>query len=213
MDKALPARTQTSGFPSELSRASTSTSKAAWGPSRQVVRTLCAFHRQFWTAYLRWWCWNHTGVVSGHKHHNSFGSKQSLIYESSAREAMWWNRKEKILKKGKKTRMDSPSHTILCWHGKKWMSKASSEQTRHSVGTATLETLRLVIVLGVVCTRRRLQVMAELSEETCCSLQPQTRNKIWATYSRSSFSNQITLYWSLANTPHGETEQQMLKGE
>lgn len=68
--------------------------------------------------------------------------------------------------------MDLPSHTILCWHGKKWMSKASSEQTRHSVGTATLETLRLVIVLGVVCTRRRLQVMAELSEETCCSLQP-----------------------------------------
>lgn len=67
----------------------------------------------------------------------------------------------------KKPRMDLPSHTILCWQGKKWMSKASSEQTRHSVGTATLETLRLVMVLGVVCTRRRLQVTAELSEETC----------------------------------------------
>lgn len=79
----------------------------------------------------------------------------------------WGNTEEKHLKKKS---VDSPSHTILCWHGKKWMSKASSEQTRHSVGTASLDTLRLVMVLGVVCTRRRLQVMVELSEEICCSL-------------------------------------------
>jgi len=42
MDKALPARTETSGFASESSRASLSTSKAAWGPSQAGGQnTLC----------------------------------------------------------------------------------------------------------------------------------------------------------------------------
>lgn len=105
------------------------------------------------------------------KQHNNSVSEQGWISDRADREAGWGNREGKHKKKGEKISVDSPSHTILCWHGKKWMSKASSEQTRHSVGTATLETLRLVMVLGVVCTRRRLQVMVELSEETCCSLQ------------------------------------------
>lgn len=86
--------------------------------------------------------------------------------------------RERGKKKKTQKKQNLPSQTILCWQGKKWMSKASSEQTRHSVGTATLETLRLVIVLGVVCTRRRLQVTAEQSEETCCSLQQRTPREI-----------------------------------
>lgn len=59
---------------------------------------------------------------------------------------------------------------MLCWQGKKWTSKASSEQTRHSEGAATLATLRFVMVLGVVWTRLKLQVTVELSEEICWSL-------------------------------------------
>lgn len=121
----------------------------------------------------RWGCFRTTNSTK------SSVSKQSWISDRAKREAWWENREEKKnmtkMEGGKKIlkiSVDSPSHTILCWQGKKWMSKASSEQTRHSVGTATLETLRLVMVLGVVCTRRRLQVMVELSEETCRSLQP-----------------------------------------
>ncbi|KAF2984008.1 hypothetical protein EK904_014608, partial [Melospiza melodia maxima] len=53
---------------------------------------------------------------------------------------------------------DGEMGATLLAKGKKWMSRASSEQTRHSEGAAALDTLRLVMVLGVVCTRRRLQV-------------------------------------------------------
>lgn len=80
------------------------------------------------------------------------------------------------------------------------MSKASSEQTRHSVGTATLETLRLVMVLGVVCTRRRLQVMVELSEETCCSLQPGDSRKCEPQAPAAVRDTEL----SLRNTPEGD---------
>lgn len=190
MDKALPARTETSVFPSELSRASVSTSKAAWG-SQNTLLFIDSF------GHLRYD--GGTEITLG------------LFQDTNSTVASCLNRAWFMRVQLEKRMMDLPSHTILCWHGKKWMSKASSEQTRHSVGTATLETLRLVIVLGVVCTRRRLQVMAELSEETCCSLQSCTWNKIWATCSRSSFSNHITLYWSLENTSWRAGDAQVAK--
>lgn len=169
MDKTLPARTETSGLPSELSRASIST---AWGAYQQVLSTMGACHGWLWPSYLETVllksCW---GCFRSHT------ARQTLIYESLDREAAWRNGKGGKKNKTQK-KQNLPSQTILCWQGKKWMSKASSEQTRHSVGTATLETLRLVIVLGVVCTRRRLQVTAEQSEETCCSLQQRTPREI-----------------------------------
>lgn len=57
------------------------------------------------------------------------------------------------------------------------MSKANSEQTRHSDGAATFATLRFVMVFGVVCTRLRLQVNVEPSTESRCSLTPPTKKE------------------------------------
>ena len=48
-----------------------------------------------------------------------------------------------------------PSQATLCWQGQKRTSRASSEQMRHSLGPGAVGSTRLVMVLGVVCTRRR----------------------------------------------------------
>lgn len=187
MEKAPPVTTETSDLPSELHTASVSSCLGCLSAAAQTTPSL---PQKAWALHLQWQCCNHAGIVPGHR---------QLCIPTDL--DLWVQTGRLHGRTGKESRTDLPSQTILCWHGKKWMSKASSEQTRHSVGTATLETLRLVIVLGVVCTRRRLQVMAEQSEETCCSLQPKTRNQIWAIYSRPFFSDLIKSYWSLANIP------------
>lgn len=62
-----------------------------------------------------------------------------------------------------------PSQATLCWQGQKRTSSASSEQMRHSLGPGRTGMARLVMVLGVVWTRRRLVLLSDVPHVMACS--------------------------------------------
>lgn len=61
-----------------------------------------------------------------------------------------------------------PSQATLCWQGQKRTSSASSEQMRHSLGPGGVGRTRLVMVLGVVWTRRRLALLRPCPHVMAC---------------------------------------------
>lgn len=61
-----------------------------------------------------------------------------------------------------------PSQATLCWQGQKRTSRASSEQMRHSLGPGGVGRTRLVMVLGVVWTRRRLALLRPCPHVMAC---------------------------------------------
>ena len=61
-----------------------------------------------------------------------------------------------------------PSQATLCWQGQKRTSRASSEQMRHSLGPGSVGRTRLVMVLGVVWTRRRLALLRPCPHVMAC---------------------------------------------
>lgn len=63
---------------------------------------------------------------------------------------------------------DPPSQATLCWQGQKRTSRASSEQMRHSLGPGGVGRTRLVMVLGVVWTRRRLALLRPCPHVMAC---------------------------------------------
>lgn len=61
-----------------------------------------------------------------------------------------------------------PSQATLCWQGQKRTNRASSEQMRHSLGPRDVGRTRLVMVLGVVWTRRRLALLRPCPHVMAC---------------------------------------------
>lgn len=64
--------------------------------------------------------------------------------------------------------LNPPSQATLCWQGQKRTSRASSEQMRHSLGPGGVGRTRLVMVLGVVCTLRRLELLRPCPHVMAC---------------------------------------------
>lgn len=62
-----------------------------------------------------------------------------------------------------------PSQATLCWQGQNRTSRASSEQMRHSLGPGGVGRTRLVMVLGVVWTLRRLALLRPWPQVMACS--------------------------------------------
>lgn len=65
-------------------------------------------------------------------------------------------------------RHSPPSQATLCWQGQKRTRRASSEQMRHSLGPGGVGRTRLVMVLGVVWTRRRLALLRPCPHVMAC---------------------------------------------